>query len=134
MWTAKFKNGDVLEQIKDDKKTPFRQVLDRGEDLESFAVALGDKAYSVSLVDGVFTVTKNGVSTKFYLLDRGCYDPLKLKYRIIYFERCIQFLTPQHSFGGILFTAIGWQTTQDDVNIKRILRIYPDGSLEILAA
>jgi len=138
MWLAKFKNGKVICQFDDQgKEVPFRKVLDCGDELESFTITFASTQCSVNLIDGIFTVTqKKGAPIRIYALDSDLYNkPTEFKYRLIYFQRCVEQISiGASSRSGVLFTAVGWQTNnKNGKNIKRILKIHANDLIELVS-
>lgn len=133
MWTAKFRDGAVINQFDLQKKeVPFKKILDYDGDLENFTVSFVDTVCSLNLIDGIFTVTRNNTPIRIYTLDSDLYNkPTEFKYRLIYFQRYIeQISTGVTTRSGVLFTAIGFQTNLvDGKNIKRILKIHANNNL-----
>lgn len=134
MWSAQFKNGEVVNQFNKDKKdVPFRAILNREEDLEKFTVTFANTTCNVNLRNGIFTLTKNGIPITICTLNSDKYKKLtEFKYRLIYFQRCIEQMALSGNQSGILFTAVGWQMTENGKNIKRILKIHGSGIIELV--
>ena len=138
MWRAKFKNGQVIDEIIQKNGKPeersFGMVLADLPNLESLSIVQGTRTFTVRMEDGLFTVNTSGIDQNFYALDSLTTSSNKLEnIRPIYFIRdLIEFklgLTPLlPEIGKPVFTALGFQANIDGANIKRYLEIFPDGT------
>jgi len=130
-WHAVFDNS-VLNQYDDQgNEIQFRRVLDRIKDLKSLSIHLGERLYTVSLLDGMFNVEDKCM----YILDTNKYPPDKLEnIRPIYFERWQQdfnAVSGQPAGQKLLFVALGFQCNYEGRNIKRYLEIYNSGDCKV---
>jgi hypothetical protein len=128
-WKARFEGGRVLEQFDaNEKERLFKEVLDKQELLESFELLENEKIYAVSLIYGTFYI--NGVKVNL-ITEEELGIPLRdAEYRIIYYRRMRQTLSESEIGKLRLFCyLLGWQTTVNGKNIKRILQIYPNGNI-----
>lgn len=143
MWQAVFNDGTVLSSIAqvdgDTVERSFSAVINSLEKLDSLSVIQGARKFTVRMSDGRFTTSISGVDCDFYATDYITTFQKKLNnIRPIYFVReTVEFSTvaQQHMGTGsvptLVFTALGFQTNVDGVNIKRYLAILPDGTYTI---
>ena len=133
MWKAQFSNGDILEEFdKNGQEILFRKVLDRLDDLENLSIVLGNRVYTIRMVDGRFSIVVDGKECHFFALD---VDAVDLKHiRPIYFVReTINFNIQRGALGPprVNFVAVGFQANLNGGNVKRYLEIFPDATFII---
>jgi len=134
-WHAIFRDGSRLDQINTDgNKILFGEVKKRFNELKALSIRLEERQYTVSLLDGMFTVGDKCM----YVLDTNTYPPDQLKnIRPIYFESWQQdFASSGKSVGKSqhLFTAIGFQALFNGKNVKRYLEVYESGDCKVREA
>ncbi len=131
-WHAVFRDGSRLDQFDNDgNEISFGAVKKRFNDLKALSIHLGERLYTVSLLDGMFNVGGKCM----YVLDTNIYPPDKLEnIRPIYFERWQQdfSVTSGQPLGQRrLFVTIGFQATFEGKNVKRYLEVYDSGDCKI---
>ena len=111
-------NGETYQQTQEDvsltnpEKSSFYDVMDK--DIEKFWLNDGENNYLVDLRDGSFEV--NG--RKFLM-----HDEELSAFRIIYYrKRSMSFIGTETVDDSTQF-CLGWQTTNNGENIKRIMTI-----------
>jgi len=131
LWKAIFQDGTTICSINaQGAEVLFREVLNKEKTVEllEFRVEYLGKNYSVSMLDGSFTIGIDDDAIKLFTMEVGVANPADFKYRLIYYQRHIQYFgTAMDSVGGgLAHIGIGWQATdKDGVNIKRVLKLHP---------
>jgi len=133
MWQAKFSNGDILKEFNEKgQEVLFRTVLEKLDDLESLSIILGEKMFTVRMTDGRFTFNTNGEENHFFISDQNITALSNI--RPIYFVREQVNLTVasntiiSETSPTVNFTALGFQANVKNSNIKRYLKIFPNGA------
>ena len=136
MWKAEFTDGSILIEKQSDTERPFGDVLKRLTELKSLAVITphGDE-YVVNFEDGVFTITREGISTYMYGLDPKTYQKVE-NVRPIYFVReRVDFVLgidgTQTTQAIEEFCALGFQALLNEKNVQRYLKIFPNRTFEM---
>lgn len=136
MWQAKFSDGEVLNEFNDKgQEILFSQVLERLDNLESLSIILGDKMFTVRMLDGRFSSNINGDVNHFFASDVDITALTNI--RPIYFVReTIQIgihanVLSSEGPPAVNFTALGFQANFNGCNIKRYLAILPNGSFVV---
>ena len=131
-WHAVFRDGSRLDQFdKDGNEISFGAVKKRFNDLRALSIRLGERLYTVSLLDGMFNIGGKCM----YVLDTNIYSPDKLtNIRPIYFETWRQdfnVVSGQPQGHSRLFTALGFQAIFKGKNVKRYLEVYDSGDCKV---
>lgn len=157
MWKAEFTDGSILVEKQSDlsydefcaqmalgiippfdstKDRSFGDVLKRLTELKSLALITshGDE-YVVNFQDGVFTITREGISTYMYGLDPKTYQKVD-NIRPIYFVReradfTLGISREQQVVPITEFYALGLQALLFGKNVQRYLKIFPDRTFEM---
>lgn len=122
LFTVTYKDGTEFRQTSDDvsnvdpKRSAFFDV--RQDEVQTFSLSNGEHTYSVCLTDGHFSVD----GRRFFMHDTN--ETLE-DLRLIFYRK------HTHSFHQASGTelahdikyCLGWQTTKDGVNVKRIMQI-----------
>lgn len=135
MWRAIFKDDTFLDEFDNGKERLFGEVLKRLNDLKSLSIIVGDKKYSVEMLNGFFSISSNKENSGFFVLDNEVYNEKTLEnIRPIYFVReTVNFTLACTQVGPTKtnFVALGFQAIFKGKNIKRYLAIYPTGDFVI---
>ena len=135
MWSAKFKDGTVLNQFIVDNEVPFRKVLDKQDELETLSLIFGDYTYTVNLITGIFTFNTQNITFFMTPVDTEKVDLNNLKFQVVYFQRMIQFFNSnmQNIDGGVVFSALGWKATLPSGEIiTRYLKVFTNNTFELV--
>jgi len=124
VWRAHFKDGSILNQIEGEQEKTYRDIDQHPEKVKKFElinVQNPEKIYSVDLETGDFNF--NGVIFKNNIDVSDC------QLRCIYFRRRqkIMFSAIPDIISAYL---LGWQTTKNNINIKKEYIISPDCSIK----
>ncbi len=140
-WTAKFKDGSELSQFSESREVNFKEVLNREDELTLFTLHRQSTTYPYLAVD-----LRSGFITIF--LGEGLFLPIapfhreldlrivpSVKYRLIWFRRRKSTIgmrgdeSWRESESAVF--CVGWQTTLQGHNIKRIVTIDEEGRIGI---
>lgn len=118
-WTAILEDGTTIPQFYEDgKEVSFKTVQENESKLIVFSLSNEKEFYSVNIEKGFFSI--NG---------QKLYFGIEGKYRLIYFKR----RRSNFSIGAIASITeeepeywIGWQTTIEGKNYKRMLKIFQE--------
>lgn len=135
VWMAVFNDGKIVYQFDDEEQTqehPFREVLDRQDDLQVFNLVNRNTGtvYQVNLERGRIHIFKPGTFvTKPEAEVEGNADS---RYRLVYFRRVTQELSWNPSAGAAegptsVVYFLGFQSTAPDgKTVRRVLQIMPN--------
>jgi len=139
IWLAKFKDGTLIQQYDEietqQKEHAFKEVLDRHDDLEHFALVNIHNGfiYSVNLLSGTLSIT----DSESEVVPQPDEDMLRgdsHKYRLIYFRRVTRtFGLSLNEIGNAeIVYFLGFQfNLKDGSNQKRLMKIDKDGKVII---
>lgn len=124
---ATFKDGSVYQQTPEDRSetilggSAYSDIKDRLDDLVTFGLYCPetDKDVSVNLETGQFDIG----GLEFINDDPNIEFPPNTKYRLIYFRRNILTFDMAGNETKETTFYIGWQTTVDGVNYKRVIGV-----------
>lgn len=130
-WRAQFTDGSTLKQFDENGEHGFGEIQDKEDALTSFWLDFQNNNYSVSigvdLTDGSFNINDFTIEP---MLDDVKWKDLNVDFRVIYFRRNRRHYTAEMlPLGHDIDYFIGWQTTYEGKNYKRILKIGADGTI-----
>ena len=133
VWFAAFKNEELINQFDDAEQTKehsFKEVLDRQNDLRTFALVNINSAvvYAVNLEEGTINVSL--ANTPQLETDEDMKNDTNQAYRLIYFRRVSRNFTSDFKEIGeaTVVYFLGFQyLDKNNKNHKRLMKIHSDG-------
>lgn len=140
VWSAYFKNGQILRQFDDEEQTQehlFKEVQYLGDQLTVFTLInkKTQRIYQVNLEHGRIHIFNPGfvISPEAEVQGNSAQS-----YRLIYFRRVTQNMAWNSQSGAALSTPdiqyfLGYQhTTEDGKNVKRMIQITKDDEVYLV--
>ena len=130
-WIANFQDGAVHQFPDDGPEVNFRDVLARQDELDALTLMhwSGKFFIMVDLTNGV--ISFNG-DLKFHPMLGSETIPVGTRFRVIYYRRVRQHMRSDgKDLGRETAYYIGWQTTIDGRNVKRIFSIDHHGRIGV---
>lgn len=130
-WNAELTDGTIIRQFDSEgKEHSFSEVQDKEDSLVYFWLELQESPeplkVGVSLVDGCFNINDFVIHP---LKDDKPWVHLKPEFRVINFRRIRQHFDGELEFKNLdMDYFIGWQTTYDGKNYKKLLAIDSQGN------
>lgn len=130
-WKAKLTDGTIISQFEDDGSVhSFTDVQDKEDSLIYFWLELQNSPepfnVGVSLVNGSFNINEFVIHS---LKDDYPWELIHTDFRIIHFRRIRKHFTEGvGQTGDECEYFIGWQTTHEGKNYKKLLKIGSDGT------
>jgi len=113
LWEVVFKDGATLKQFNPDgSENSFKKIQERYNEVTCFKLISNSENFEVNLLNGCFTLNNQ----KIYFFE----PEDKINYRLIFFKRRTTVMNSTNIFTEYW---LGWQTTINGKNEKRIMRI-----------
>lgn len=128
-WHAKFTDGSVIHQFDENGEHGFKEVQDKEESLVYFWLEYqgpGNEPFivGVDLMTGSFNINEFVLDS---LKEDVDWELLKPELRVINFRRVRHHFNESfQELGMDIDYFIGWQTTHEGKNYKKLLRVRPD--------
>lgn len=133
-WHAKLTDGTIIHQFDETGEHSFKEVQERQDDLVYFWLEYtgpGNEPFivGVDLVNGSFNINDFVLDC---LKEDSDWTPLNPELRVINFRRIRHHFNQSFEETGMdIDYFIGWQTTFEGKNYKKLLRVRPDLSFAV---